>query len=885
MKKHYFSSLILSLAIVSTCYSQHAFLEQDVIDAFITSDANDLLPIMVEMDDMVNIKSLNESFKTDKVPVNERAQIVMEKLKAKANATQPEVISFIESSGMQYENIQQLWISNIISLKASPELITNLANLESVGRIALDMPQFGLDKPKKGKASGEKSVGGVEPGIVAIGSPEMWAMGYTGQSRLALTFDTGCWPDHPAFKNRYLVNRMPLESTWFGYDSPVPIDKSDGHGTHVSGTILGLDTATADTIGSAWNAYLIVTDPIVQNLADVKSLSEILLGYEWAMNPDGDETTSSDIPDVINNSWGRDNSVIDQDWTTCPELFAPTMEAVEAAGIANVFSAGNEGPNPETIGVPHNLNAGLVNSFTVAAVNGNSATFPIASFSSRGPSLCGGEGSLLIKPEVSAPGVNVRSSVGGGQYDVYSGTSMASPHVCGAVLLLKEAFPYLSGEDILLALYYSATDLGAPGEDNTYGMGMINVKAAYDYLSENNEPVPPAVHNTDLELVSILSPSEPLACVNPIEATDINPVVVVQNNGQNEITGIEIHYTINGVNETTYTDPDLVMASGSHTEIALPQIAPDDQSSNQELHVWITPLDDEYDKFNNHNVFRFKILPVVDLLPNFTEDFENGINQDIWTLQNTDGYITWDTLSTLQPDESEGISAWMDFHTYNPIGSQHDDLITPFLYWEPTDGSFTSINLSFDLFYRKRGNNDYTKDTLAIFVKQDCGNFEGSYFEVFRQGGDSLYTVLDGNSNSLAQNSAEWRNVNLTVPIVGDNSNPYFYFKFQAINRRGNNLLLDNINISLDTDVGIAERKTPEVKLYPNPTSNSFTLFSKGIENAKSMDIFDVFGRKISEIKIHSTSKFDVSSLAQGIYLVRVNWNDGMTSAVPLVIQ
>src|SRR5690606_17277289 len=122
------------------------------------------------------------------------------------------------------------------------------------------------------------------------------------------------------------------------------------------------------------------------------------------------------IPDVINNSWGRDNTVVNQDWSPCSEVVIPVISAVQAAGIANVFSAGNEGPGVSTLGVPHNINTGLVNSFTVGAVNGNEPTGLIASFSSRGPSLCGGEGSILIKPEVSAPGVNVRSAIQNGGY-------------------------------------------------------------------------------------------------------------------------------------------------------------------------------------------------------------------------------------------------------------------------------------------------------------------------------------------------------------------------------------------------------------------------------------------------------------------------------------
>jgi subtilisin family serine protease len=134
-------------------------------------------------------------------------------------------------------------------------------------------------------------------------------------------------------------------------------------------------------------------------------------------------------------------------------------------------------------------NYDLVRFFAVGNVNANVASLPIASGSSRGPTVCSGTGSLKIKPEVSAPGTNVRSSVFNGNYTEYSGTSMAAPHVAGAIMILKEAFPELSGEDIMLALYFSAIDLGDEGEDNDYGMGIINLPAAYQYLvDEGNTP-------------------------------------------------------------------------------------------------------------------------------------------------------------------------------------------------------------------------------------------------------------------------------------------------------------------------------------------------------------------------------------------------------------
>ena len=884
MKKTLLSFILISL--FSTSFAQYAFLEQGVIEKLASANENELIPVLLVLADAIDINKLESEMKTNKVPVSERAKLVMQALKAKANDTQPAVTSFIENSSLPYTQIQRFWIANTIAVNASAALINELADLESIERIELNTAEFSLLEPIKGEKSESKSVGGIEPGLVAIGAPEMWAMGYTGNGRLALTFDTGALPNHPAFKNRYLVNRMPYASTWFGYDSPVPTDKSSSHGTHVSGIILGLDTATADTIGVAFGAYLIATDPIVSDLADVKSLSEIMLGFEWAMNPDGDENTSDDIPDVINNSWGRDNSVVDQDWTTCPELVGTVFTAVQAAGIANVFSAGNEGPNAMTIGVPHNLNSGLVNSFTVAAVNGNSLNYwPIAEFSSRGPSLCGGEGSLLIKPEVSAPGVNVRSSVEDGGYASYSGTSMASPHVSGAILLLKEAFPYLSGEDLMLALYYSATDLGPAGEDNTFGMGMINVKNAFDYLSETNTPVLPASAEFDLDLVSIDYPTEDLEC--EYNSNDFSPIITIINKGTINVTGITIHSQLNNGTIATYTDENIIILAGSEIQLTLPEILMG-SASNNELHIWIEELENEFDTFNNHNISRWRVLPAEDFYLGFSENFENGISDDLWTILNPDGKTTWDTLSNIiQSNGEPGVAAWMDFREYYPIAGQKDQLITPLL-TEPIDFNVLGpAVLTFDLFYRKGSSNNFTKDTLAIYVRQQCSEDDEYNSEIFRRGGNDLYTVTDGAFALLPQNGDEWQNIQLEFDLVEQMVSKEFYIVFEAINRHGNHLLIDNINVQVGSDVGLSKAKnTIEFTVFPNPTNGLFTVQTQDLNKAKNLTIYGIYGRKVyQEVISGSESNFDLSALVTGVYLVTIDWNDGSKSTKKLVIE
>jgi bacillopeptidase F len=127
----------------------------------------------------------------------------------------------------------------------------------------------------------------------------MWNLGYTGLGRKLFTCDTGVWPVHPAIKRQFRGNYLPESWCWKGFDSETPADKPDAHGTHVTGTVLGLDTLTADTIGVAFNASYIAADPIVEDAADIKPVSVIFEAFQFAINPDGNDLTSNDVPDVI----------------------------------------------------------------------------------------------------------------------------------------------------------------------------------------------------------------------------------------------------------------------------------------------------------------------------------------------------------------------------------------------------------------------------------------------------------------------------------------------------------------------------------------------------------------------------------------------------------
>ncbi|MCB0586212.1 MAG: S8 family serine peptidase [Phaeodactylibacter sp.] len=493
--------------------------------------------VMMLLSDRIDPRALEEELRRRKASLQERTYEVITALQAKAAATQPAMLEKLNSSRyVKKESIRPFWITNVIFFEARREAIEALSKDPAVGRLDINREIMIPDEEAEVEES-EALQNNREPGLAAIGAPEMWAMGYTGHGRKVLIVDSGHDIFHPAVHNNFAWHYVPMNQAWANPGEPY---YCSDHGVHVGGTVVGLDRIMEDTIGVAFDALWLGSSHNGCEASGGTALNYVSI-YQWAMNPDGDPNTINDMPDVINNSWSYN-------YPTLSDCFDPThiaiTDAVMAAGIAIIFSASNEGPDPMTIGDPPMNNWDTVRMFAVGWLNGNNPNFPIASGSSRGPTVCGGEGSLLIKPEVSAPGSSVRSSIAGGGYGALSGTSMATPHVTGATALLKEAFPYLPGEELMKALYYSAIDLGAPGEDNDYGMGIINLPAAFNYLvSRGNEPVPPVVAPNDAVLLR--SGVRELNC-----EVSVNPVIEVENDGSETFTSMEISYSLTGAGDT-----------------------------------------------------------------------------------------------------------------------------------------------------------------------------------------------------------------------------------------------------------------------------------------------------------------------------------------------
>ena len=492
MKKIYLTFVGLFIFAISS-FAQNVYITKSLQQQIIQTKNNEFIPVLIVLNQQLDYQEMKNNFNQNNFTANERAKEVIEALQEQYNTAQQDFL--IKVQNFQKNNPEQIniktryWIVNMLLVEATPSAIDYLSQHSDIRYLEYADNKISLIQPIAENIPTEnKEIDEPEPGLIAINAPAMWALGYTGRGRIVYNYDTGICPDHPAIDEGYLGNYLPQEQCWYPYFSPVPAESASNHGTHTLGTMIALDEETNDTIGVAFNAYWIGNDLVTSTVEQLPPISEMVLAFEWALDPDGNPETVTDIPDVINNSWRWYDG---DDTEYCEGFVVDMLKALELAGIATVFSGGNSGPSNSTISSPQRTKINLINSFCVGAVDGYDINYPITGFSTRGPSQCTAEDPLNIHPEVVAPGYDVRSCVGESGYSNKSGTSMSCPHVSVAVLLLKEAFPELPGELLLTALYFTAHDLGEVGEDNTYGKGMIDVYDAYLYLSSTYTPTVP----------------------------------------------------------------------------------------------------------------------------------------------------------------------------------------------------------------------------------------------------------------------------------------------------------------------------------------------------------------------------------------------------------
>lgn len=406
-----------------------------------------------------------------------------------AAQTQRPVLDLLERAGAEH---RAFWVVNAIWLRADADLLERLARRADVAQIHAN-PRVPADLPAAARSAGAPV--GVEPNLVVIGASDVWAQGIDGQGVVVGGQDTGYDWDHPALIQQYRGwdgGAADHDYNWHDAihtansdcpaDGPQPCD-DNGHGTHTMGTVVG-DDGGSNRIGVAPGARWIGCRNMNEGAGTPASYTEC---FQWFMAPTeigGANPDPSRAPHVINNSWGCPPS----EGCTDPEILRQVVENVRAAGIAVVASAGNAGSSCASVDDPPAIYDAA---FSVAATDNND---DVANFSSRGPVTV--DGSERLKPEISAPGVSVRSSFLGGNYTALSGTSMAGPHVAGLLALLMDVDPGLKGDVTALEGLTTSTAVplthdqdcgGTPGTaipNNTTGWGRIDALAAVNAANE-----------------------------------------------------------------------------------------------------------------------------------------------------------------------------------------------------------------------------------------------------------------------------------------------------------------------------------------------------------------------------------------------------------------
>ncbi|WP_440988302.1 S8 family serine peptidase [Haloarchaeobius baliensis] len=478
-------------------------------------------------------------------------QQVVSRLQRQADRTQERILQFAAArEGVTVEN--RFWITNAVLLRVDTDevALTEIAGMSAVEEVHANFdvqapdPREAASAPRASATSNYNTTYGLDQ----VNATEVWSeYGTQGEGVTVAVLDTGIDATHPDID---LYSEDPGNATypggWAEFDGngemipgSEPYD-DNGHGTHTSGTVAGGD-ASGEHIGVAPNATLIHGGVLTP---EGGTFSSIIAGMEWAIQEDAD---------VISMSLG----CIVGDTACYTDATIEPVQNAEAAGTVVIASAGNDGEG---------FSSSPGNVYDAVSIGASNENYGIATFSSGmvvNTSQAWGDAAPehwpdeYVVPDVSAPGVAVKSSVPGGSYDEYSGTSMAAPHVAGVVALMESAAGpgQLSNGQIRTALRETAwkPDGEPAANDTRYGSGLVDAKAAVDMVALE-QGVTGTVTDADGNPIAGATVS-----IDGVSSTTTNAsggYSIVAQNGTYNVTAFGFGYT--GSTQTVTVDGDYV---------------------------------------------------------------------------------------------------------------------------------------------------------------------------------------------------------------------------------------------------------------------------------------------------------------------------------------
>jgi hypothetical protein len=359
--------------------------------------------------------------------------------------SQFDLVNLISNRSSEARVVRQYWIKNMMLIEATPQMILEIAQRRDVKKLHHNGTCQLVD-------GGEADDAQPEWGVAKIQADQAWANGFDGTGVIVGHTDTGVDNNHEALQGKF-------EGHWHdsinGNSSPYD---DQGHGTHTLGTIVGGDGPGPFTpdIGVAPVATWISAKCL--DGSGSGSYSQIMDAVEWVagLKPEVDVR-------MMSASWSSTD--------TTESMFFDVFDNYISLNILPVFAAGNEGSGSGTVGIPGNYPH-------VLGVGATDSNDDIAGFSSRGPSPSispwNDESRWLRSdwnfnsPQISAPGVSVYSCLPGGSYNSWNGTSMATPHVAGAVALMCQKKPTMTATEIYNIILDSSVQVVSGLPNNTY---------------------------------------------------------------------------------------------------------------------------------------------------------------------------------------------------------------------------------------------------------------------------------------------------------------------------------------------------------------------------------------------------------------------------------
>ena len=842
--------------------------------------SNHLQHVIVMMAERYDDSQLSQ--KTALMTKEQRRDFVIAERKAFCQASQAQVLDFLESfkSTDMVSDLKTFWSFNGFSCSASDEVIAQLAQRKDVAMIIPDeMRQMIPQNEKTSPTSTRANAWHVDK----INAPAVWnynGTGYTGNGVIVGLIDTGVNYNHIDIANSMWDGGS--EFPHHGYDifnqDNDPMD-DQGHGTHTAGIIAGQGNAGTQT-GVAPGAKIMAIK--ILSAEGEGEATHLIQGVEFALEH-GADLLSLSLSDV-----GAGPCYYYRD------VFATCLDA----GVAAAVACGNEGQTQYTYPVPFNISApgncpppwlhpdqqiegGLTSVISVGATDSNDERCDFASVGPTTWSAGSNVGSYndypyengdasqpgLIRPDISAPGENVTSLnyLTTNNYIEMDGTSMATPCVAGVLAMLLEANPDLSPAELDSIIELTSTRVGNTMKSNRVGSGRIDALAAINALFHHG----PTNLTADFDGEQVV--------LNWTAAPEGISYDVYRD-------GMRI---ANSLTATTYTDH--ISYAGSYTYYIIAHLE-NDMTSLPSNYVTLTKaVEIEAEVINNMRVSLSWNMPA-----GIYDGFESGdFYQNMWINDATSPWV----VTTTQPNEGSYCAKSTNTGMFsNSKISLAVNLPTSCVvsYYArvscfPLNGcGFFIDNVQYGETLKDEV--PWTRYTVAI----GPGNhiLEWKYANQLAEGEyDNAFYIDDitvGNTYSIYRANCDGSNVELIASNVADahyvdygwDALPIGQYKYGISTDGGNNIAWSEC---LDKDVlAIDENNALEIKVYPNPTKGVLfveTCHGASLPAKTEYFITNVTGQTLLSGHItEETQKIDVSSLAEGMYFVRIQRNSEVTT-------